>query len=185
MWLYRDVFSFFVVILIQARLLTFSKSLVMQGTKTVYNWSVQFYGVSGQPIFIDHFFPPFRHSSRVAIDKISPKSHEKTQISRPPYPIGSMGLVYLPTFTIKINQVTIHVGKSTIVPWIPMGIPGNFSIFLPRPYDGRWHLFRCHPQRCTKTQTSTRSTVGWKQRLPDLHLEPEFLWTKPKPVISQ
>ena len=42
-----------------------------------------------------------------------------------PFPIRSMGLVYLPTCTIQIKHVpyksTIHVGKYTIVPWIRNG----------------------------------------------------------------
>ena len=46
------------------------------------------------------------------------------------YPIGSMGLVYLPTFTINIKS-TIHVGKYTS----PMD--GNYGchVILPNGYS--------------------------------------------------
>ena len=53
-----------------------------------------------------------------------------------PEPIGSMGLVYLPTFTIKS---IIHVGIYTS-PMDPM-VPGYPQFPNPRPQHGNsWHL---------------------------------------------
>ena len=43
----------------------------------------------------------------------------------PTYPIGSMGLVYLPTFALKIDK---HVGKYTS----PIGSYGYGPVYLPR-----------------------------------------------------
>ena len=55
--------------------------------------------------------------------KDSEKKSPQVDVS---YPRGSMGLVYLPTFTIK-NQP--HVGKYIIDTWI-LWVRNNFTIFI-------------------------------------------------------
>ena len=47
-----------------------------------------------------------------------------------PIPIGSMGPVYLPTFTIQINY--INVGKYTVRPMDPIGLDQSI-----------WHMKTC------------------------------------------